>query len=93
MYTVNQGIKMSMTLTKWGNSVGLRLSYETLRRSGWKAGDKIDMEFQEETGVIVLRLVTKKQKVDIKEMIASITVESLPDVSDFETRPVGAELW
>lgn len=84
---------MAITLTKWGNSVGVRISQSLLQRIGLHVGDQIDADYQD--GAIVLRPVIKTQRtrVDVSSMIASITPSTLPDVSEFETRPLGSEVW
>ena len=84
---------MAITLTKWGNSVGVRISQSLLQRIGLQVGDQIDADYQD--GVIVLRPAVNKQRtrVDVSSMIASITPGTLPDVSEFETLPLGSEVW
>ena len=45
---------------------------------------------------IIIRAVEparKKSKVDIHALIAGITPANLPDVSMFETAPIGTEVW
>lgn len=85
---------MTMTLTKWGNSIGVRLSSATLRKAGLHLGDKVETEFQEGVGVVLRPVVPKKRsRVDISSMIARITPDTLHDSSEFDTQPVGSEVW
>ena len=84
---------MAITLTKWGNSVGVRISQSLLQRIGLQVGDQLDAEYQD--GAIVLRPTanTQRTRVDVSSMVANITASTLPDVSEFETRPLGGEVW
>ena len=84
---------MAMTLTKWGNSVGIRISQSLLQRIGLGVGDQIEVDYQD--GTIVLRPAAKTQRtrVDVSSMIAKITAGTLPDVSEFDTQPLGSEVW
>lgn len=94
MYILNGEFIMTMTLTKWGNSVGVRLSPTTLRKAGLHVGDKVEAEYQEGVGV-VLRLAAPKirPRVDLAAMLERITPDSLHDASEFDTKPIGSEVW
>ena len=85
---------MTMTLTKWGNSVGVRLSSATLRKAGLHLGDKVETEYQEGVGVILRSVMPQKlSRVDIASMLSRITPDTLHDSSEFDTQPVGSEVW
>ena len=86
---------MPITVTKWGNSAGIRIPSLILKTAGLSPGDFVDAEVTPER-TIIIRAVTPpkpKNKVDIGEMLARITPENLPDVSKFETTPIGNEIW
>lgn len=83
---------MHVTLTKWGSSVGVRLSSDILRKAGLHIGDKVEIEFREEFGVI-LRPVTWRSRVDVAAMIDQITPETLHDATEFQTNAMGSEAW
>ena len=88
-------IRMPITVTKWGNSAGIRIPSLILKTAGLSPGDFVDAEVTPER-TIIIRAVTppkSKNKVDIGEMLARITPENLPDVSKFETTPIGNEIW
>lgn len=85
---------MTMTLTKWGNSVGVRLSSATLRKAGLHLGDKVETEYQEGVGVVLRPVAPKpRPRVDLAAMLERITPDSLHDASEFDTTPVGSEVW
>lgn len=86
---------MSITVTKWGNSAGIRIPSVILKTAGLSLGDFVHAEVTPERTIIIRAVepIRKKSKVDIHAMIAGITTENLPDVSAFETNPVGSEVW
>lgn len=94
MFILNGEFIMTMTLTKWGNSVGVRLSSATLRKAGLHLGDKVETEYQEGVGVILRSVKPQKRpRVDIASMLSRITPDTLHDSSEFDTKPVGSEVW
>lgn len=82
---------MSITIAKWGNSVGMRIPSMTLKKAGFRVGDHVEAEVQADKTLIIRGV--PKPRIDIFAMIDAITPESLPDVSLFETTPVGREVW
>ena len=85
---------MATTLAKWGNSVGIRISQSLLQRTGMKVGDQVEADYQDGVGIVLRPAVAaQRNRVDVLSMIASITPSTLPDVSDFDTRPLGSEIW
>ncbi len=82
---------MSITIAKWGNSVGMRIPSVTLKKAGLRVGDHVEAEVQADK-TLLIRGVPKK-RIDILALINAITPESLPDVREFETAPVGREVW
>ena len=84
---------MIATLTKWGNSVGVRLTSDILHRAGLRIGDKVEVEYKEELGVILRPVVAYRPRVDVTAMIDRITPETLHDATEFETAAVGSEVW
>lgn len=84
----------TITLSKWGNSVGVRLSQQLLHKVGLHVGDQVDVEFQDGLGVILRPAVKpSRPRVDVSSMIVNITADTLPDASEFDTHPVGSEVW
>ncbi len=86
---------MSITVTKWGNSAGIRIPSIILKTAGLAPGDLVHAEVTPEHAIIIraIKPLQKKTKIDIKAMVASITPGNLPDVSMFETTPIGTEIW
>jgi antitoxin MazE len=86
---------MSITVAKWGNSAGVRIPSVILKSAGISIGDIVHAEVTAERAIIIRAVAPepKKAKVDIRAMLAGITPENLPDVSLFETTPIGKEVW
>lgn len=85
---------MAITISKWGNSAGIRIPAAMLQTAGIAVGDEVLAEVSAE-GTIVIRTVrpSKKPKVDIHAMLAQIKPDNLPDAGDFDDAPVGREVW
>lgn len=84
---------MTTTISKWGNSVGIRIPSSTLKSAGFTLGDKVNAEVQGNRTIILRAVDRPRPKVDINALIARITPETLPDVSEFDTTPIGKEVW
>lgn len=85
---------MAVTLTKWGNSVGVRISQSLLQRVGLRVGDQVEADYQDGVGIVLRPAIAlERTRVDVSSMIANITPNTLPDVSEFETQPMGGEVW
>jgi antitoxin component of MazEF toxin-antitoxin module len=86
---------MSITVTKWGNSAGIRIPSIILKTAGISLGDFVHAEVTPERTIIIraIEAPKKKTKIDIKALVAGITAENLPDVAMFETTPIGTEIW
>jgi antitoxin MazE len=84
---------MTTTISKWGNSVGIRIPSSTLKSAGFTLGDKVHTEVKGNRTLLVRAVERPRSKVDINALIARITPESLPDFSEFDTFPIGKEVW
>lgn len=76
---------MAVTLQKWGNSVGLRVPKPLLEQLGLKEGSEVDLAVEGN------RLVIKKRRPTLAELLAQCRPENRPDPIDFGP-PVGREL-
>ena len=76
---------MSVTLRKWGNSVGVRLPKPMLEQLGLKEGNDVDIAVEGN------RLVLKRKRETLAELLARCTPENRHDPIDFGP-PVGREL-
>ncbi|MDH4402423.1 MAG: AbrB/MazE/SpoVT family DNA-binding domain-containing protein [Burkholderiaceae bacterium] len=59
----------SLRLSKWGNSVGIRIPTEYLRLTGMKAGDHLEANFDTD-GALTLRSVAFSRKAFALELAA-----------------------
>lgn len=64
---------MSVTLRKWGNSVGVRLPKPMLEQVGLKEGAEVDVSVEGN------RLIIKHRRVTLAELLARCKPENRPD--------------
>ena len=76
---------MSVTLRKWGNSVGVRLPKPMLEQVGLKEGAEVDVSVEGN------RLIIKRKRVTLAALLAQCKPENRPDPIDFGA-PVDAVL-
>lgn len=88
---------MPATIARWGNSAGVRIPADVLRKSGLKAGDLVEAVARP-NNVIVIRAVkparTRAEAISaVSAMIASIKPSMLPDAAQLDDAPAGHEVW
>lgn len=76
------------TISRWGNSVAVRIPRSVLERSRLHEGDSVEVEAGADGG-LVLRPVRRK---NLSDLIAAITPENVHGET-FADSPVGAERW
>jgi antitoxin MazE len=81
---------MDVLVAKWGNSLGVRIPTTYARELGLKEGDRVDVSLQDKVELLVKPI---RKKLSLAELIAKITPANLPDMAEFETKPVGREVW
>ena len=79
---------MTTQLSKWGNSLGLRLPKAVALEAGLGEGDTVDVVV--ENGTIVIRAAKSTYSLD--ELVNGITADNRHDATDWG-RPVGLETW
>jgi antitoxin MazE len=80
----------TLTLSKWGNCLAIRVPKSVLEQNNWQAGDQLDYEFN--LGKLTLQKVRKVKKYDLAELLEGM--ESMPkeDIVDWGA-PQGREVW
>ena len=78
---------MTVTISRWGNSLAIRIPKDVLDRAGLHEGDVLDV--LGDNGSIVL--MPQSAPPSLEELIARITPENVHS-AHFETA-VGAETW
>jgi len=73
-------------ISRWGNSLAVRLPKQVLEQAGLSEGAPVELAV--EAGTVILR--PAKPRYDIDKLIAGITPENLPESSD--DAPMGREL-
>jgi antitoxin MazE len=77
---------MRTQISRWGNSLAVRLPRQVADSAGLGEGAVIDLEVTD--GVV--RLVPARPKYSLAALLAGITADNLPDIQD--DAPRGAEL-
>jgi antitoxin MazE len=80
---------MSVTLHRWGNSIGLRLPKPLLEQLGLGEGSKVDLRI--EGGHLVIE-PQRTKKLALKDVLAGFTPEDQPGEVGWG-KPVGKEVW
>ncbi|HLJ84738.1 MAG TPA: AbrB/MazE/SpoVT family DNA-binding domain-containing protein [Candidatus Eremiobacteraceae bacterium] len=78
---------MTIFISKWGNSLAVRLPKQMLERARMNEGDELDVEASGQG--LVLR---PRHRRSLKEMLAQITPDNLHGEM-FAEGPVGNEAW
>ena len=78
---------MNAMISRWGNSIGVRLPRSVLDQSGLHEGDTVTATVAADG--IVLRPAQRK---DLATLLNAITPENLHGET-FADAPVGAEVW
>ncbi len=79
---------MTATISKWGNSQGLRFPKDIMEEINLKVGDKVELKTENNT-VIIKPL--RRKKIDINELVKKIPKDYNP--SEVFTDKVGLEEW
>ncbi|MDA3909716.1 MAG: AbrB/MazE/SpoVT family DNA-binding domain-containing protein [Sulfurimonas sp.] len=81
---------MTATISKWGNSQGLRFPKDIMKELHLTIGDKVNI-FVENNKVIVEPIAKEKIKYDINELVSKIQKDY--KVQEEFTSVVGMEEW
>ncbi len=82
---IREEFAMSVTLQKWGNSVGVRLPKMMLEQVGLTEGSQIDVLVEGD------HLIIRRQRLRLADLLAACKPENRPDPIDFGP-PVGREI-
>jgi len=80
---------MTVTVSKWGNSQGLRLPKDIVKKLDLAIGDVL--EVTTENNKVILEPVKKKKKYSINELVKNIPYDYKP-TEEFNS-PMGNEVW
>lgn len=76
---------MRTTLSKWGNSLAVRLPKEAAASAGLREGAVVDLAVQGDS------IVLRRRRYDIRELVSRIDRKAQPPL--FEDEPKGSEEW
>jgi antitoxin MazE len=89
LYDQRKGAGMSVTLHKWGNSVGLRVPKPLLEQLGLKEGAQVDLKVEGDRLVIERH---RPKRLTLQEVLKGFTPDDQPGEVDWGP-PVGKEVW
>ncbi len=78
--------KTTTAVTRWGNSLGVRLPKGLAKSAGLSEGDSVDLSFED--NAVVMRRAKPRYKLD--ELLSLITPENIHPETDWG-EPVGRE--
>ena len=81
---------MILTISKWGNSQGIRLPKELLKKLHATIGKTVNAEY--ENGKVIIQPVLIPKSYDIHNLVNSIDQSSIEEEIDWG-KPEGNELW
>jgi antitoxin MazE len=74
------------TVTKWGNSLGIRIPKPLAKKLKLKEGTPIEMDLKDDS------IVIRRKRYDLETLLSQITPDNLHD--EVSTgKPVGHEVW
>ncbi len=76
---------MRVTLSKWGNSLAVRLPREAAASAGLREGVIVDLTVEDDA------IVLRRRRWDIGEMVSAIRGRDAPPLLD--DVPLGSEEW
>lgn len=80
----------TLSLSKWGNSIAVRLPRNIVDSLGWREGDSL--ECIQKDGAISIKKMHKVEIKPLNEIIDSF--HTAQEISDIDWgKPVGQELW
>ncbi len=80
---------MKTQLSRWGNSLAVRIPKHVANAAKLKAGDAVDLEVE---GPGAVKLQKPEKKPTLKELIDGITPENVHGETSWE-EPRGNEVW
>ena len=81
---------LTVTVAKWGNSIGIRLPKEVAISGQISIGDNLHIEATED--VITLKKVKTIKKYDLADLLSGMEDYPKEDIVDWGS-PVGREVW
>jgi antitoxin MazE len=82
-------VAISTQISRWGNSLGLRLPKPVALEAQLEAGDTVTVSVQD--GAIVVR--PARPTYSLNALVAGITKRNRHEKADWVAAPVGREVW
>ncbi|GAB6072273.1 AbrB/MazE/SpoVT family DNA-binding domain-containing protein [Venenivibrio stagnispumantis] len=78
-----------ITINKWGNSQGIRIPKNYLKKLGLDIGDEVEIRIEDEKLIIVPVKKKRKSKLDINKLFK----EKYEENEEYNWGQVGKEIW
>jgi len=78
-----------ITINKWGNSQGIRIPKNYLKKLGLDIGDEVEIRIEDEKLIIVPVKKKRKAKLDINKLFK----EKYEGNEEYNWGQVGKEIW
>mgnify|MGYP001948033078 CR=1 FL=1 len=85
----SDGVKMTTTVQKWGNSLAVRIPKHIGEFADIKEGLEVDITVDDQQAI---KIIPKTKKPTLEELMAKITPENQHKEVDWG-KPEGAEIW
>jgi antitoxin MazE len=80
-------MEVAMKVSKWGNSLAVRLPAEVVAKLGLKEGDEVDLRPSEINGIELLRLASRRERI---ERLRELLKDRLPEDFKFDREEANA---
>ncbi len=77
---------MRVTLSKWGNSLAVRVPKDVAELAGFQEGQALELTLEGQS------IVLSKKRYDIEEMVRDMEGKE-PHPLEFDDAPRGSEIW
>lgn len=81
---------MQTKISKWGNSLGVRLPIKTIKRVGISVGDLLDIDVIENK-IILNSSKNHSKKIPLSKILKGFNSKNHAEM--FTDNPVGEEIW
>jgi len=85
----SEDAEISITLHRWGNSVGLRVPKTLLTQLGLKEGSEVEVKVEGHRLVVE---PARRRRLTMAELLEGFTPDNRPEEVDWGP-PVGREVW
>ena len=83
-------MSLVVSISKWGNSQGLRIPKEIINKLQMSVGDKVKVYIEDNR--VVIEPIKKRKVYNIDELVANIPKDYKKE-AELISKPMGREIW